>query len=238
MDTLVLREQTPWGELVLRIEGGARPVVRLILEGTFLMDSESVASERALAHRGLARWREFSGRPRAKASPRVLVGGLGFGITLRAALESQAASVVVVELFEPLIGWNRTHLAALDGRALADPRVRCLRGDLIELLASGGPLADPFDLMLLDIGNGPSWLSREENAALYSADGLPRVVVRLNPDGTAVFWATERASDFEACLTQASAAGRIEWGWEEVAAEPARGQRVPPDILYWVGRTS
>jgi len=233
VNTQILREQTPWGELVLRIEDDVESVMRLMLEGTFLMDSESVASEKALAHRGLALWRGTG--PLPLDAPRVLVGGLGLGLTLRALLEEVAVGLVtVVELFKPLIEWNRGPLAELNCRAMADPRVECLQGDMVDMLSTQTEWAVHFDLLLLDIDNGPSWLSREENASLYSAEGLSAVQRCLRPDGVAVFWATERCFAFESVLEEFSTDSSVRWGWEAVAAEPARGQDVPPEVLYWV----
>jgi hypothetical protein len=130
------RAATPWGELVLQIRPGPPPSAALILAGLFLMDSESGASERALAQRGLARlsairagWANRAipasrGDDPAQVAVRALIGGLGLGITLRALLDDPLVrQVQVVELFEELVAWNRQHLGFLNGGALDDPRV-------------------------------------------------------------------------------------------------------------------
>lgn len=257
MDTRVYREATPWGELHLALSPGDPPVARLILEGTFLMDSESVASEMAMAREGLRLWTQGQARPSGAVASRsgdrpfdrpsrVLIGGLGLGLTLRAVLDAlgappagrEAATVVVAELFAALIRWNSGPLAALNGRALSDPRVACVTGDLGRCLReTPGPaasLGDRFDLMLLDTDNGPTWLSRPENAWMYDSEGVAAVTRWLRPGGVAVFWATEAAESFEATLASTSVRTRGAWGLRRIEAEPRRGQIVPPDVLYWL----
>ncbi|MCK4305652.1 MAG: spermidine synthase [Candidatus Eisenbacteria sp.] len=223
-----LRENTPWGELALQLRSGPEPSAALILDGMFLMDSESGVSERALAERGLdLLHRGRLGNTARGAAPwRVLLGGIGLGITLRALLaHPEVGFVQVVEIFPALLEWNRTHLGFLNGHSLDDPRVSCHAGDLL------GFLADPltFDLLLLDIDNGPTWLSLPSNASLYTAGGLDLIGASLAPGSVAVFWATERSPAFEDCLSS------LPWGqWhrEEVSWRPARGGREMTDVLY------
>ena len=113
-----------------------------------LMSSRMHGSEQAMAALGCAGLRE---RPGA----RVLVGGLGMGFTLRAVLDLVAADaeVVVCELLDEIIAWNRGPLAHLTRNALADPRVRVQTGDFIDYVASCGGC---FDVILVDIDNGPA----------------------------------------------------------------------------------
>lgn len=245
MNTRVFREATPWGELHLSLSSDDPPVVRLILEGTFLMDSESVASETALAREGLRLWAK-SGAGRSSHQHRTLIGGLGLGLTLRALLDAMALSrasrgrqeVVVAELFEPLVAWNQGPLAPLNGRALSDPRVDCVMGDLAQLLreipGSEAPLGRRFDLMLLDTDNGPTWLSRPENAWLYGQEGVAAITDWLRPGGVVVFWATEISEAFAATLETAAVRINGEWGLQQIEAKPRRRQLVPPDVLYWL----
>jgi len=224
-----LREETPWGELVLRIRPGPPPSAALILEGLFLMDSESGVSEAALAARGLGSLRQ--------ACPtgnnwRVLLGGLGLGLTLRRLLEEdRVGAVQVVELFASLIDWNREALGFLNGEGLNDPRVTCHAGDLLAYLEQ--PPHDPFDLILLDIDNGPTMLSLPSNAALYSSEGLEALRRRLAPRGIVVFWATERSMEFE---TELSGLSWAAWSREEIRWRSPRGDRELSDELYFLTR--
>src|SRR4051794_33701293 len=139
--------QTPRGELVLRRQGD---VLELISNGTFLMDTSSGASERALAALGL------DGQP---PGARVLIGGLGVGFTLAAALEFDVAEVVVVEIEPDVVEWNRQWWPP--GRAaLDDRRVRVVVDDLARFLAT---TAHTYDAVLLDVDNGPDWTVTDEN---------------------------------------------------------------------------
>ncbi len=172
-----------------------------------LMNSRQNSSERLLAERAIA----ALGREPA----RVLIGGLGMGFTLRAALDhlNSAARVTVAELLSDVVAWNREHLGDLAGQPLADPRVKVHVGDVGELL--GG--REKFDLILLDTDNGPEGTSREENEDLYSAKGLQRANDALEPGGLLAVWSAFPSSDFtrrlERCgfdtkVTQARAYGK------------------------------
>ncbi len=206
------REMTPWGELVLRIDHGPPLAATLILEGTFLMESLASASERALGRLGVQAVR--ANRAALTAAPdvgglRVLVGGLGLGITLREVLALPGVQAVqVVEIFSAVIAWNRDVLTSLNGDALRDPRVACFAGDLRAFLEGTGQARDgrPFDLLLLDIDNGPTWLSLPANAWLYTPEGLEVLHSWMTPAGVAAVWASERSPAFEETL-----AG-VRWG--------------------------
>lgn len=247
MDQIVsFRDETQLGELVLKIrhENSMSPdrSAALILDGAFLMDSKSCASEFALARRGveeaLARISIGEGTPEATARTglRVLVGGLGLGLTLCALLEFEAVGDVrVIELFESLIDWNRLHLSWLNKNALADKRVFCQAGDLVTWLSDRPrdktPPDDKYDLILLDIDNGPTWLSRPENKGLYSEQGLVRLLPWLSPRGITIFWSTEIAPEFESKLSSLSWA---KW-WREIVPCEAKGcQKEMADVLYYV----
>jgi spermidine synthase len=222
------RAMTSWGELVLQVRAGPPPSAALILEGLFLMDSESGASERALAQRGVARLGEVRGGS-APASVQVLVGGLGLGITLRALLdEPVVGQVQVVELFEELVTWNREHLGFLNAGALADPRVSVTTGDVHAFLHQE---PRPVDLILFDVDNGPTMLSLPANRALYTPEGLTRIRRWLAPRGVAVFWATEEATAFERALDAQAGAS---WSKETIDWRPERGGREFADVLYYL----
>lgn len=145
-----------------------------------LMNTRLHGSEDALAELACQRIAE---RPGA----RVLVGGLGMGFTLAAALQAlgEDAEVVVAELVPGVVEWNRGALGAAAGHPLADPRTRISVGDVGELLRRepGG-----FDAIMLDVDNGPEGLTRRENDWLYSSKGLACAQQALRPDGVLAVW--------------------------------------------------
>ncbi|MCE0731359.1 hypothetical protein LWH48_00890 [Halomonas sp. G15] len=145
-----------------------------------LMNTRLHGSEDALAELAC---RRVADRPQA----RVLVGGLGMGFTLAAALKALGADaeVVVAELVPGVVEWNRGPLGTAAGNPLADPRTRVCIGDVGELLRRepGG-----FDAIMLDVDNGPEGLTRRENDWLYSPEGLATAQQALRPDGVLAVW--------------------------------------------------
>lgn len=119
--------------------------------------------------------------------PHVLVGGLGMGFTLAAALRhlGAGAQVTVAELVPGVIAWNRGPLGACAGNPLDDPRARVHQGDVAELLRNA---RDQFDAILLDVDNGPEGLTHKENDWLYSPDGLKAAQAALRPRGVLAVW--------------------------------------------------
>jgi spermidine synthase len=229
-ESWTFRAPTEAGELVLRIRGGEPPAASLVLEGMFLIDSDSAESERALARLGMDALRRARGGRVRGAS--VLVGGLGLGLTLRALLDLPGVEHVrVVEIFDALVGWNRGPLVSLNGGALADPRVSCSVGDLRAALEDAA--AGPFDLLLLDVDNGPTWLALPSNRWLYTREGLEAMRARLTPSGVAAFWATERAPEFEAQLADLPWG---EWSWASVSAPVRPGEPPLECVLYFLTR--
>ena len=150
MDDRSRRKIARHGPLTLARRG---EVWEILWEGMFLMSSECRASERELG---------------TLARGRTLVGGLGMGFTLRAALDAGAAALDVVEISAAVIEWNRGPLAHLAGRPLEDPRVRVHEADVGAFVRD----ARGYDAILLDVDNGPSWTARPENAALYGDEGV------------------------------------------------------------------
>ncbi|MGW5716762.1 spermidine synthase [Amycolatopsis sp. NPDC003865] len=195
------------GELVLRRDGEAFEVIE---NGVFLMDTRNGESERLLVTGALT--------PGAS----VLIGGLGVGFSLRAALDAGAGSVVVVEREPAVIAWNRSGpLRTVHGDALADPRVTVVEADLVPWLES---TPDRYDALCLDIDNGPEWTVTEGNAALYSDAGLSRVKELLNPGGVLAVWSAGAAPSFAARLREHFGDVR------EVPVEVPRGE---PDVLWF-----
>jgi spermidine synthase len=177
MDDRSRRKIAEHGPLTLARRGD---VWEILWEGTFLMSSECRQSERALGALGRGR---------------TLVGGLGMGFTVRAALDAGASAVDVVEISAAVIEWNRGPLADLAGRPLDDPRVRVHEADVAAFIRS----ARDYDAILLDVDNGPSWTARPENAALYGDAGLAALRQALAKGGTLAIWSAqkENLSGFE-----------------------------------------
>ncbi|TDO16699.1 MULTISPECIES: spermidine synthase [Halomonas] len=145
-----------------------------------LMNTRLHGSEDALA--------EFAcERVAGRSGARVLVGGLGMGFTLAAALKTlgEDAEVVVAELVPGVVEWNRGPLGAAAGRPLDDPRTRVSLGDVGELLRR-----EPagFDAIMLDVDNGPEGLTHRDNDWLYSPQGLATAQEALRPDGVLAVW--------------------------------------------------
>jgi spermidine synthase len=161
----------------------------ILANGKPLMSSRLHGSEEALATLGCAKaWEQDC--------PRVLVGGLGMGFTLRAVLETlpSAASVIVAELVPAVIQWNRESLAALAGYPLRDPRVRIEVGDVgMTLRANPGR----FDAILLDVDNGPAAFTTGVNAGLYDNSGVAAAYAALCPGGTFAVWSAWEDRKFE-----------------------------------------
>ncbi|MBS0661312.1 MAG: spermine synthase [Verrucomicrobia bacterium] len=139
------------------------------------------------------------GRPGA----RVLIGGLGFGFTLRRVLEltPSDAEVVVAEILPPVVQWNREFLREVNGALLDDPRVRLHLGDVFAAMANARRGA--FRAILLDVDNGPVAMVNAQNARLYARRGLAEVRRALAPDGVAAFWSAAEDRSFPNRLREA-----------------------------------
>jgi spermidine synthase len=186
---VVERVVTPRGELVLRRAQGQHEIIH---NGVFLMDTRNGASERLLVRAALEACRQ--------SRVRVLIGGLGVGFSLDEALRHPAvAEVAVVEVEEAIIRWHAIHFGAQASTALEDPRTRLVNADLVAWLADG---ADQFEVICLDVDNGPDWTVAAGNAALYTEEGLSRLRRRLVPGGVLAVWSAMAAPAFAAALRQ------------------------------------
>lgn len=186
-----------------------------------LMNSRLSGSEEALATLTLARLGEV-------AKPRVLIGGLGMGFTLRAALSdlSAAATVTVAELVPAIIDWARGPMASLFAGCLDDPRVELVVGDVGAVMADQ---AGRFDAILLDVDNGPEGLSRQANDALYDHRGLSVAWKALRPAGVLAVWSSGPDMAFTRRLGQA--------GFKvEVVSTRARGKRGARHVIWLATR--
>ncbi len=150
------------------------------LDGHELMSTRVHDSETALGELACA------GLERVKR-PRVLIGGLGLGFTLRAALDALpvGAEVVVGEVFPIVVAWHETHLQSL-GVPLDDQRVRVHDGDVSDLLGFGE--RDHYDAIVLDTDNGPDATCLSSNASLYDDLGIERIKQSLEPGGVLAVW--------------------------------------------------
>jgi spermidine synthase len=164
------------------------------VDGQVLMSSRRHGSEERLAEIGCARL--------GRAAGRVLVGGLGMGFTLRAALDllPPGGEVLVAELLPEVVEWNRTVLAQLARNPLADARVRVRVGDVAEVLSSGNA---EFDVILIDVDNSPHALTRAGNQALYGAAGMAAARRALRPGGCLAVWSAARVPELEGRMRRA-----------------------------------
>ena len=147
-----------------------------------LMSSRLSGSEEALATLACRRLEAIK-------APHLLIGGLGMGFTLRAALAvlGPKARITVAELLPAVIAWARGPMAEIFGDSLDDTRTKILAADVIEVIASK-PSA--FDAILLDVDNGPEGLIRKANDALYDAGGLKAIHRALKRGGVLAVWSS------------------------------------------------
>lgn len=184
-----------------------------------LMSSRVHGSEDALAELACKR---LSNRTR----PRVLVGGLGMGFTLAAALRELGndAEVEVAELVPTVVAWNRERLSALAGHPLDDQRVAVHEGDVGKLIRSE---KNTYDAILLDVDNGPEGLTRKENDHLYSPGGLTAALAALKPKGIFGVWSISPDQHFYKKLQKAG------FSVDEIRVR-TRGHRGARHII-WLG---
>jgi spermidine synthase len=178
--------QVPGGGELRLLRRGAEFSIKL--DKNELMNSRLSATEQALATIGCA-------KIKTRARPRLLIGGLGMGFTLRAALAvlGKQAHIIVAELVPAVVAWARGPLAALSGDSLNDPRVFIHEGDVGDLIRSGR-LA--YDAILLDVDNGPHGMTRKANDGLYDLKGLRAAYAALRPGGVLAVWSSRPDSKF------------------------------------------
>ena len=175
------RVDTPRGELVLRRVGDD---LEIVSNGVFLMDTRGGRSERTLVREAVAAH---------GAARQLLLGGLGVGFSLiEAVIRGDLTTIDVVEIEPALVGWHRTHLAARTAVALADPRVRVVVADVADHLAAHPAT---YDVVCLDVDNGPDWTVTTANAALYGEAGLDRCLNALRPGGILAVWSADARAD-------------------------------------------
>jgi len=183
------------------------------VEGRALMSTRATGSEKAMADLAA---QELAGNDH----PRVLIGGLGLGFTLGAALDvlPRGASVVVVEFFETIVDWNRKFGFHSTTDRLSDPRVVVEVADVVDYLRN---VKRPFDAILLDVDNGPDAWTLASNDRLYDRAGLAHIRRALTERGLLVVWSAAESPIFEKQLAQAGFAARS----ETVRSRGRKGER-------------
>lgn len=180
---------TDEGRLELRRRGEDDFVITVA--GRVLMSSMAHLTEIAVAEMAC---REVAGRER----PRVLIGGLGMGFTLRAALDvlPKSARVVVAEINEAVVRWCRGPLAGLTRRAVFDPRAAIAMDDVAEVISEAGT-GQRFDAIILDLYEGPRQASLAEGDPFYGREALRRTREALTPGGVFAVWSEDPDTAFE-----------------------------------------
>lgn len=175
--------ETPEGRLELRRRGESDFVI--MVGGRVLMNSALHLTEAAVAARAC---RRIAGRE----APRVLIGGLGMGYTLRAALDAlpARARVVVAEIDPAIVRWCRGPLAGLTESALDDKRVSVEMGDVAEVIR-GAAKATLFDAVVLDLYEGPRDATQARDDPFYGPRALERTRAALSPGGVFAVWSED-----------------------------------------------
>jgi spermidine synthase len=191
----------------------------IMLGDNELMNSRLSGSEQALATLSCERMRSRPG-------PRVLIGGLGMGFTLRAALAAldPQALVVVAELVPAVVAWARGPMADLHGSSLTDSRVTIVEMDVGRLIREARA---SYDAILLDVDNGPDGLTRNSNDALYNKAGLIAAREALRPGGVLAVWSSGPDQGFTENLRRAG------FSVEEIKAR-ANGKRGGARHVIWI----
>ena len=182
--------RTPNGTVIALYRHDGAYLIRA--DGVELMSTRRHLSEERLADVACQPLRERSGA-------RVLIGGLGLGFTLRAALSHLRADaqVVVAELVPEVIAWNADSRYELSADAMRDPRVRIVNDDVVAVLRAnpGG-----FDAIMLDTDNGPDGMLMTENAPLYAERGIALTIAALRAGGKIVYWSVSEDRSFVGAL--------------------------------------
>lgn len=218
---LVASAKTPDGVLELRLyeHDGDYSIRSGNVE---LMNSRMHGSEDALAQIACE---EIQNDP----SPRVLIGGLGMGFTLRAALDNLPANakIIVAELIPEVVKWNREILSDLAKNPLADKRVKIQEEDVVDLIRSG---RNGYNAILLDVDNGPRKVFQSGNERLYNVKGLYNAYAALRPGGVLAIWSSGPDVFFTRRLRD------VGFGVEEIKVRGRAGNKGGAHHLIWLAR--
>jgi spermidine synthase len=182
----VARAESERGEVVLRrrVEDRAADALELRVNGVFVMDTKETTSEMELAAAAL----DLVADPR-----RVVVGGLGLGFTTQRVLaDARVEQVKVVELESALIGWMRDGTVPHGPGLLADKRLQVVDADIVQAVAEA---LSTYDLVLLDVDNGPGYLVHPSNEAVYQREFLEATRSIIDPGGALAIWAANPAPE-------------------------------------------
>ena len=189
----VARAESERGEVVLRrrIEERAADTLELRVNGVFVMDTQETGTEVELAAAAL----ELVENPR-----RVVVGGLGLGFTTQRVLaDPRVEQVKVVELESALIGWMRDGTIPHGPALLADKRLHLVDADIVQAVAEA---LSTYDLVLLDVDNGPGYLVHPSNEAVYQRDFLAATRSIIDPGGALAVWSANPAPELAETMQQ------------------------------------
>jgi spermidine synthase len=186
----------PWEEIGRAEIPGQKKEVTLRRRGsefsirtfdTELMNSRRHGSEESLAELACHRFK--------KSNPNILIGGLGMGYTLAAAIEHTGldSSITVSELIPAVVTWNREHLGHLAGMPLNNPKINVKIEDVAKTI---GKEKSAWDIILLDVDNGPDGLTQKSNDRLYSISGLKKSFFALRPKGILGIWSSKGDATF------------------------------------------
>ncbi len=186
-----------------------------------LMNSRLSGSEEALASLPCQRLTDRTGA-------RILIGGLGMGFTLRAALPLLAADaeIIVAELVPAVVQWARGPMAGIFDGSLDDPRVTIATADVADLISQN---SEPYDAILLDVDNGPDGITHASNDRLYTAAGLKATQRALRPGGILAVWSSAPDAKFTRRLVNVGFA-------VEEAPVRARGKRGAHHMIWLATR--
>ena len=191
----VARAESSRGEIVLRerrARDGGPSVLELRVNGLFVMDTLETSSEKGLAAAALQQVDD----PR-----NVVVGGLGLGFTMHEVLaDKRVERLVVVEIEDALVRWMRDGTVPHGPSYLADERVSVMTADIRVAMAEATPAA--YDLVLLDVDNGPGFLVYDDNAAIYQQEFLEQARDCLRPGGALVVWTAAESADLQAQMRE------------------------------------
>ncbi|HLK63031.1 MAG TPA: hypothetical protein VKU19_06305 [Bryobacteraceae bacterium] len=187
------RTLTPDGKTIALLEHDGDYVIQV--DGAELMSTRQYSSEERLAELACAHLQDV-------ARSRILIGGLGFGFTLKAALAAAPAdaTVVVAEISRAVIEWNHNPRYPFSADALADPRVILRQQDVVEAVGASRGI---YDAIALDVDNGPNALSTDGNFRLYNDSGLRQARAALRPGGCLALWSAAPDPSFERFLAAA-----------------------------------
>ena len=222
MDSVeIARAETERGEVVLRrrTSDAAADVVELRVNGVFVMDTLETTSEIELAAQAL----DLVEQPAA-----VLIGGLGLGFTLQRVLaDARVERAVVVEIEEALIEWMRDGTVPHGPALLADARASVVNADIAMAIAEA---RSTYDLVLLDVDNGPGYLVHSGNGAVYEQPFLRRCRELLSPGGVLVIWSANAAPDLLDAM-------RAVFGGAEEQAHDVLLQDRPEEYFLYLARS-